>query len=115
MIHTQAQREAVFKADLEDIKGYLAKRFKLDITDIYHRIRMNNELVVPADEKLVQKMLGKGEVDELNLFNEKMWDNLRMFSIRYFRIYKGKIIALIDYKCDIGIVTAETPIQTTIY
>lgn len=115
MVHTQAQREAVFKADLEDIKGYLAKRFKLDITDIYERIIMNNELVVPADEKRVQKMLGKGEVDELNLFNENMWDKLRMFSIRNFKIYKGKIIAVITYKNEIEIVTIEPPIQTTIY
>lgn len=65
MVHTQAQREAIFKADLEDIKGYLAKRFKLDI--------------------------------------------------RNFKIHKGKIIAVIAYKNEIEIVTAEPPIQTTIY
>ncbi|KAF5057143.1 hypothetical protein DSECCO2_359940 [anaerobic digester metagenome] len=113
MVHTQTQREEIFKADLEDITKYLAKRFKLDITDIHHRIMMNNELVILADEKRVQKMLGAGEIDELRLFDEKLWDKLKMFTIRHFRIHKGRIIAVIDYKCNVEIVTTEPPIKTT--
>ncbi len=110
MVHTQTQREEIFKSDLELIKGYLAKRFKTQLSDIHFKRTLNNELVVLADEKEVKKVLGEGEIEELNLFNDKMWQKLKMFSIRNFKVHKGKIIAVIEYKVNIKIVTlSSTP------
>ncbi len=106
-LHTKEGRDAVFIADLEEIKKYLAGVFKIRTDDIFFRQKnLNNQLVLNAvDEERVKSFIGKAEYEELQRFYSNMSDKLIMFTIKAFRIEKGRIIATIDYKVNVELVT----------
>ncbi|OEC85683.1 MULTISPECIES: hypothetical protein [Methanobacterium] len=110
MLLTAEERQLIFESDLKKISTYLIERFNLDIKKnpdsmYFKSTALTMEYIILADKKELNKLSGKGTIDELKTFNDQMWDKLKMFSIRAFTIHNNKIRVQIDYKRDIGIIT----------
>lgn len=97
---TQSEREQTFLNDVAKIQKYLAERFNLDVTDISPNINNGfNVLIFTPNEECYDRFIGKVELMELFRLQEKV--KTVYFTVRTFRKNKGRIIATLDYKCNI--------------
>lgn len=109
MLLTNEERQMVFNEDTKKIKQYLIDRFNLDNSDpecIYFvSTALEMKYVILPDKDELSRLDAKQLADELITFNSEMWSKLRMFSIRSFSVYNGKLNVEIDYKSNIEVIT----------
>jgi hypothetical protein len=107
----QEDRERAFLDDMKKISKYLSKRFKVEEDSIRYNNSYSMKYIFRPKEKELKKLEGKGFVDEFERFNNELWKDLKLVSIRGFLTVRGRIEVLIDYKANIEIVETKKPIQ----
>ncbi|MCZ3366664.1 MULTISPECIES: hypothetical protein [Methanobacterium] len=110
MLLTNEERQEIFEKDLEKIRDYLIKRFKLKLKKnpeslLYKSSGLEMKYIITPEKEELEKLSGKGSLDELKRFNDELWDKLQMFSVRAFVVYNNKAMITIDYKSNMEILT----------